>query len=79
MFPCDRQVVQRTWGLHQELEASQKDVNSSLLAYGPNFRYSELLVTGGRISGMLMSIALGLVMIGLSLSPVRSMTGSSGR
>lgn len=65
MAPFNEQVTRRSWGI---LESS--DPSSKVLAYGPDFTYTEFLKCGGPISAALTSLVMlsGFAALGGSLS-----------
>jgi hypothetical protein len=73
MMAIDRLVVQRTWGLHQrELASVQGDSSAKARSYGPKFRYTEFVVIpGGKLGGLLFSVFVFVIGMGMMYSPVR--------
>ncbi|EPQ55373.1 hypothetical protein GLOTRDRAFT_116281 [Gloeophyllum trabeum ATCC 11539] len=70
MAPTNRQIVQRTWGLHQ-LAALRGGPKEKALAYGPDFTYDEFLATPSALGAVLMSAAFAVFGLALLLPPVR--------
>ncbi|KAJ6497433.1 Saccharopine dehydrogenase-domain-containing protein [Mycena sanguinolenta] len=67
MTPTNRALVQRSWGL-LEMEAAQ---DNSHVRYGPGFQYSELLVTGGAVKAVLLTLGMAIGLGAMLISPLR--------
>lgn len=70
----NRQLVQRTWGLHelQKYRAAPQSNEDKLRSYGSQFKYEEFAVMPGVFSSVLLSVTLGVFVLAASfLSPFR--------
>lgn len=73
MFPLsivNTQVINRTFGLLEKNHAQSK--SSTAIKYGPNFQYEEFAVAESKLSGLITSVVISVVLIALEwLYPLR--------